>query len=710
MPDALLAFSCLLPLLFLITIARKRTQLRVLKKALAAEALEKERVAQDLGALRNEFDRRVDERTLEISLANEVLQRAIEEERHASSLLREREQQFKLACHFGQVATWVWDLNTDEFLVSSSSPGKDGTAPCDHFFAIHNEDRHAVRLSFENARTCASEFGVEFRTLDVDDTVHWVAARGALELREDGPPLRMTGVSIDITARKEAELALAESEKQFEFLADSIPNLAWMAHADGHTFWYNRRWYEYTNTTPEQVSGWGWQSVHHPDELPRVMARWRECIRTGEPFEMEFPLLSGTGVFHWFLTRVTPVYGQEGEIARWFGTNTDVTEIRHAREALRESESHFRQIANSLPQLVWIAGPDGSVQWLNQRWYDFTGSTAEQSEGDGWMQFTHPEDHAWRAENWTHSFSTAALFESESRCRRSDGVYRWFLIRGNPVVGTHGQIVKWFGTYTDVEDYKRAETEIRRLNQGLENRVVERTAELLQANEELRRTQTWLRAVLDSATQASIIAVDNQGIITLFNSGAEKLLGYSARELVGTRAPQIFQTTGTRELPDRPHSSEQPRPAVARLGNPGTDPDGASVFESVYFHRDGTPIEVGVAHTPMVDSHGERLGTLGIALDIRPRKALERRLNQNNIELKEQTRSAQDANRAKSDFLAVMSHEFRTPMNAILGMADLLWESDLEPTQRQYVEVFRRAGANLLTLVNRVRPIRARTD
>jgi PAS domain S-box-containing protein len=128
---------------------------------------------------------------------------------------------------------------------------------------------------------------------------------------------------------------LLEGEKQFQLLADFVPQLMWLANPDGWIYWYNKRCYDYTGTTPEQIEGWGWRAVIDPSALPAVMERWTRSIATGEPFDMVFPLKAADGSFHPFLSRVQPLKDDQGRVLRWFGTNTDITEQKHAEERLQ---------------------------------------------------------------------------------------------------------------------------------------------------------------------------------------------------------------------------------------------------------------------------------------------------------------------------------------------------------------------------------------
>jgi PAS domain S-box-containing protein len=158
----------------------------------------------------------------------------------------------------------------------------------------------------------------------------------------NGQVAGVVGVSQDLSSLKAAEGALRQSEDQFRAFANSLPELCWMASSDGSLFWYSDRWYEYTGTTPEQMLGWGWQSVHDPAMLPSVLERWNASLKSGQPFEMEFPLRGADGNFRWFLTRIMPFY-QEGKITRWYGTNTNIDEQRRLLHSLSEARDDLEK-------------------------------------------------------------------------------------------------------------------------------------------------------------------------------------------------------------------------------------------------------------------------------------------------------------------------------------------------------------------------------
>ncbi len=161
-----------------------------------------------------------------------------------------------------------------------------------------------------------------------------------------------TALRIEMQERRRAERDLLESEEKFRTLADSIPQLAWMARPDGTIFWYNRRWYEYSGTTPEQVLGWGWQILHAPDHLPRVLDSFRAALSAGEPWEDTFPLRRLDGAMRWHLSRALPIHDEHGRITRWFGTNTDITERMEMEEALklanRQKDDFLAMLAHEL--------------------------------------------------------------------------------------------------------------------------------------------------------------------------------------------------------------------------------------------------------------------------------------------------------------------------------------------------------------------------
>ncbi len=274
-----------------------------------------------------------------------------------------------------------------------------------------------------------------------------------------------------VVEQARAAEALERAADEFRTLANGLPTLCWMAEPDGTIFWYNQRWYAFTGATPEQMAGWGWQSVHDPEQLPKVLEVWRACIAGATPFEMTFPLRGADGEFRQFLTRVAPIFGPDGELRRWFGTNTDVTRAALQEQALRRSEAQFRTTAEALPGLLFVTNAAGENIYVNDGFCTYTGRAAMDLVGDRWVEVVHPDDWASVADIWAQSVTTGAPYITEIRFRGANGLFRWHMVRALPARGEDRSIDRWVGVCTDIHDRRLLEEALLRLNADLETRV-----------------------------------------------------------------------------------------------------------------------------------------------------------------------------------------------------------------------------------------------
>jgi PAS domain S-box-containing protein len=184
------------------------------------------------------------------------------------------------------------------------------------------------------------------------------------ELNVQSEELHMQNAELQTRSEKlhAADETLLESEKRFRTMANAIPQLAWIADPDGQISWYNERCYSYTGTTPEQMEGWGWQSVHDPEVLLKVLEQWKASLATGQMFDMEYPLRGADGIFRPFLTRVLPLKDASGNVLQWFGTNTDITDRKRAEEKLQT----LANIVESSSDAILTLSLDGIITTWNK--------------------------------------------------------------------------------------------------------------------------------------------------------------------------------------------------------------------------------------------------------------------------------------------------------------------------------------------------------
>ncbi|MCW5834624.1 MAG: PAS domain-containing protein [Labilithrix sp.] len=203
---------------------------------------------------------------------------------------------------------------------------------------LHPDDRRRAFEAWRSAVDGRGQYDLEYRVRRHDGEYEWFKVRGRAIRDTSGKVARWHGTAVNVNDLKQTEAALRESEERFRTLADNMSQLAWMADPRGNVFWYSKRWFDFTGTTPEEMAGWGWTRVHHPDHVDRVKEHLGRAWVAGEPWEDTFPLRGKDGTYRWFLARAIPIRDAGGDVVRWLGTNTDITEQRAAEEALRDAD------------------------------------------------------------------------------------------------------------------------------------------------------------------------------------------------------------------------------------------------------------------------------------------------------------------------------------------------------------------------------------
>jgi PAS domain S-box-containing protein len=394
-----------------------------------------------------ELDQRVAQRTAELAAANAELQLQV-------GLLQ-------------QLPVSAWTLKPDgtpdfvnQVWLEFSGQALDfvRSHPEAWMSAVHPEDREAAAKSFWEGVHSGRGFAFESRSLRAKDgTYRWHLQQATVLRDADGKVLRFVGTTTDIDDLKVAQEELKKSERDLRLIIDTIPTQLWWTHADGSTHFHNQRYLDYIGLSEEQLQAWGWLSTLHPDDLDQVASNWQRIIDSGSAGEGEVRWRGRDGTYRWFLYRVSPLRGENGKIVKWYGILTDIEDRKRAEEAVRARELILRRIIDAIPTLSWCFLPDGSNEFLNKGWHEYTGFTPEESHGWGWKNAIHPDDLPALMEKRRVLIAAEESGEMEARLRRHDGVYRWFLIRIAPFRDESDKIHRWYGTSTDIEDRKRAE-------------------------------------------------------------------------------------------------------------------------------------------------------------------------------------------------------------------------------------------------------------
>ena len=460
----------------------------------------------------------------------------------------------------------------------------------------------------------------------------------------------------DIGKRVRAERKLRESEELFRGVFEHAPFGMGVGGLDGRLIQVNPAFCRMLGYSEQELLATTWTELTHPDDLgPALRKREQLWNDPGGCVDAEMRYIHRTGRVVSVRVRVSLVRDSNGDPSYFVAHVEDITERKRVQEALCESENRFRIMADGCPALMWVANAAGGRQFINRAYREFSGTTREQVEGDEWQSLVHPDD----APEYVGAFQRAVRehtpFRGEARLRRGDGEWRWVASYAEPRFSPGGEYLGHVGLSPDITERKQAE-------------------QALQSSEEKFRQ----------------LAENIREVFWMMIPGSDQQLYVSPayEQVWGRTCDSVYQNPVSRLEAIHPDDLERSRLAFARQmqGEP---------VETEYRIRtpDGQEKWIRGRAFPVRDQAGQLVRVVGVAEDITERKRYEEEL----IQARE---GADAANRAKSRFLANMSHEIRTPMNGVLGMVQLLLETDLTPEQTEYARVAQNSGRALLVLID----------
>jgi PAS domain S-box-containing protein len=616
---------------------------------IAGIAIERHRATQALTQLNQELESRVEERTAALQMS---------------------EERWQLALKGSNAGIWDWDITGNKKFFSTrwkemrgfaEDEISDSVNECES--RVHPDDYDRIFAQLNAHLAGETEFcELEYRTRCKEGSYIWILDRGKALRDEAGQAIRMIGSDTNITARKQAEIALQESERRYSSLAAAAPVAIFRFDVQLNCTYVNHRWCEMTGRSAESALGRGWIKALHPDDRNHALEELNylhehaspdsHFLKTGEGRH-----LRPDGTINWFYSQVVQEFDDTGNLIGFVGTLTDITERKTAEVALQESETKLQRITESIPGMVYryILHTDGSdectyVSPQVRQIFELEPDIVLQNVSHLWER-VHPDDLPITLDEVKVAAESLKPFFVEERLILPQAGLKWVQIIARPERQKNGDIV-WDGVVIDITDRKKLEQE-----------------------------QTKLTAILE-ATPDYIGMIDAQGEILWHNKQLRKL----RPEIGDPKAHRIV----TECHPDWTNK------IIAEQALPIAIQEGSWSGELALLDGKGGEIPVSqviIAHKS-ADGIVENFST--IMRDITDRKQAEAQLQRTYEELMRATR-------LKDEFLANMSHELRTPLNAILGMSETLQEmifGSLNDKQIKFLKTIEDSGNHLLSLIN----------
>ena len=416
-------------------------------------------------------------------------------------LLQNTQKLLAEATTVAKIGFYDWDIPNDLLSFSDQMQrdwGIKAEAPLnDVVQAIHPLDRQDVTALIRESMDSHSSYSTEYRVIQPSGEVIWIEAKGQVTYDADNKPLRFVGTSVNITSRKNAE-------NEVVAIANSIPQLAWSADPTGHIYWYNQRWFDYTGTTLSQMEGWGWKDVHDPEHVDRVVTKYKECWEAGNEWEDTFPLKGKDGTYRWFLSRATPIRDDNGNILRWFGTNTDITDQLKNESAL----TRLAAVVESSRDFIGMSDSDFNPIFVNRGGREMTGFGNRDATQVAITDFFPDEQIPKIKSEVIPALLANGFWEGEMQFKHFDnGLIIPVLYNLFPIIDRNGVTIGYATVTRDISELKKNEEALKEARDLAERANAAKSAFLANMSHEIR---TPLGAIMGFSDLARLFDADTK--------------------------------------------------------------------------------------------------------------------------------------------------------------------------------------------------------